>query len=159
MNSICLMGRLTGDPELKTTQNGISVVSFRVAVDRAYRAKDQERQADFIPCTAWRQTDFINCVAWRQTAEFISRYFHKGQRIALQGSLQSRKYTANDGSQRTVYEVVVDNAFFCESKGGNTAGAPSYDSQIPPHSEARPAFSTANSGEFEEILSDEDLPF
>ena len=148
MNSICLMGRLTGDPELKTTQSGVSVTSFSVAVDRAYRSKDQERQ-----------TDFINCVAWRQTAEFISRYFHKGQRIALQGSLQSRKYTANDGSQRTVYEVVVDNAFFCESKGGNAGGTPGYDSQVPQYSEARPAFSTANSGDFEPVFSDEDLPF
>ena len=148
MNSICLMGRMTGDPELKTTQNGVSVTSFSVAVDRAYRSKDQERQ-----------TDFINCVAWRNTAEFISRYFRKGQRIALQGSLQSRKYTANDGSQRTVYEVVVDNAFFCESKGGNAAGAPGYDSQIPQYSEAKPAFSTANSGDFEPVFSDEDLPF
>ena len=147
MNSICLMGRLTGDPELKTTQTGVSVTSFSVAVDRAYRSKDQERQ-----------TDFINCVAWRGTAEFISRYFRKGQRIALQGSLQSRKYTANDGSQRTVFEVVVDNAFFCESKGGNAGGAP-YDSQIPVISEAKPAFSTANSGDFEDILTDEDLPF
>ena len=148
MNSICLMGRLTGDLELKTTQNGVSVTSFSVAVDRAYRSKDQERQ-----------TDFINCVAWRNTAEFISRYFRKGQRIALQGSLQSRKYTANDGSQRTVFEVVVDNAFFCESKGGNAAGAPGYDSQVPQYSEAKPAFSTANSGDFEDILTDEDLPF
>ena len=148
MNSICLMGRLTGDPELKTTQTGVSVTSFSVAVDRAYRSKDQERQ-----------TDFINCVAWRSTAEFISRYFRKGQRIALQGSLQSRRYTANDGSQRTVYEVVVDNAFFCESKGSNAGGAPSYDSQIPVMSEAKPAFSTANAGDFEEILTDEDLPF
>ena len=148
MNSICLMGRLTGDPELKTTQSGVSVTSFSVAVDRAYRSKDQERQ-----------TDFINCVAWRGTAEFISRYFRKGQRIALQGSLQSRKYTANDGSQRTVYEVVVDNAFFCESKGSVAGGAPSYDSQIPQYSEAKPAFSTANSGDFEDILTDEDLPF
>ena len=148
MNAICLMGRLTGDPELKTTQSGVSVTSFSVAVDRAYRSKDQERQ-----------TDFINCVAWRGTAEFISRYFRKGQRIALQGSLQSRKYTANDGSQRTVYEVVVDNAFFCESKGGNAGGAPSYDSQVPVYSEAKPAFSTANSGDFEDILTDEDLPF
>ena len=148
MNSICLMGRLTGDPELKTTQSGVSVTSFSVAVDRAYRSKDQERQ-----------TDFINCVAWRQTAEFISRYFHKGQRIALQGSLQSRKYTANDGSQRTVYEVVVDNAFFCESKGGNAGGTPGYDSQVPQYSEARPAFTTANSGDFEPVFTDEDLPF
>lgn len=148
MNSICLMGRLTGEPELKTTQSGISVTSFSVAVDRAYRSKDQERQ-----------TDFINCVAWRQTAEFITRFFHKGNRIALQGSLQSRNYTANDGSKRTVYEVVVDNAFFCESKGGQSAGAPSYDSQIPQPSEVKPAFSTANTGDFEEILSDEELPF
>ena len=148
MNTICLMGRLTGDPELKTTPNGISVTSFRVAVDRAYRSKDQERQADFIPCTAWRGT-----------AEFISRYFRKGQRIALQGSLQTRRYTANDGSQRTVYEVVVDNAFFCESKGHTAGGAPSYDSQIPVMSEPKPAFSTANSGDFETILTDEDLPF
>ena len=113
MNSVCLMGRLTGDLELKTTQSGVSVTSFSVAVDRAYRSKDQERQ-----------TDFINCVAWRQTAEFISRYFRKGQRIALQGSLQSRKYTANDGSQRTVYEVVVDNAFFCESRAETPAELP-----------------------------------
>ena len=148
MNSICLMGRLTGDPELKTTQNGFSVTSFTVAVDRAFRGKDQERQTDFIPCTAWRGT-----------AEFISRYFRKGQRIALQGSLQSRTYTTNDGSKRTAYDVVVDNAFFCESKGGNAGGAPGYDSQIPQAFEAKPAFSTANTGDFEEILTDEDLPF
>ena len=148
MNSICLMGRLTGDPELKTTQSGVSVTSFSVAVDRAFRSKDQERQ-----------TDFINCVAWRGTAEFITRYFRKGQRIALHGSLQSRSYTANDGSKRTVFEGVVDNAFFCESKGGQAVGAPNYDSQIPQVSEARPAFSTANTGDFEEILTDEELPF
>lgn len=148
MNSICLMGRLTGDPELKTTQSGVSVTGFTVAVDRAYRSKDQERQTDFIPCTAWRGT-----------AEFITRYFRKGQRIAVQGSLQSRSYTTNDGSKRTAFDVVVDNAFFCESKGGQTAGAPNYDSQIPQVSEARPAFSTANTGDFEEILTDEELPF
>ncbi len=148
MNSVCLMGRLTADIELKTTQSGVPVANFTVAVDRAFRSKDQERQ-----------TDFINCVAWRQTAEFISRYFHKGQRMALQGSLQVRSYTANDGSKRTIYEVVVDNAFFCESKGGNAGGAPSYDSQVPAVSEPKPAFSTANTGDFEEILTDEELPF
>ena len=148
MNSICLMGRLTGDPELKTTQSGVSVTSFSVAVDRAYRSKEQERQTDFIPCTAWRGT-----------AEFITRYFRKGQRIAVQGTLQTRSYTANDGSKRTAFDVVVDNAFFCESKGGNAAGAPGYDSQVPQYSEAKPAFSTANSGDFEDILTDEDLPF
>lgn len=148
MNSVCLMGRMTGDPELKTTQTGVSVTSFSVAVDRAYTPKGQERQ-----------TDFINCVAWRGTAEFITRYFHKGNRIALQGSLQQRNYTANDGSKRTVYEVVVDNAFFCESKGGQPAGAPGFDSQIPQPTEPKPAFTTANAGEFEEVMSDEELPF
>ena len=147
MNSICLIGRLTADPELKTTQSGISVTSFSVAVDRNFRGKDQERQ-----------TDGLNCVAWRQTAEFITRFFRKGNRIALQGSLQSRKYTANDGSNRTVYEVVIDNAEFCESKGGQSAApAPGYDSQIP--QQPKPAFSTASTGDFEEILSDEELPF
>ena len=148
-NKVILGGRLTADPELKQTQSGIAVVSFSVAVNRRF-SKNATQQSE---------TDFFNVTAWRATAEFVSRYFHKGQRIALQGSLQSRKYTANDGSQRTVYEVVVDNAFFCESKGGNAGGAPSYDSQIPAVSEPKPAFSTANSGDFETILTDEDLPF
>ena len=152
LNKVVLTGRLTADPELKQTQSGFAVLTFTLAINRRF-AKGADGQP------AQQQADFITCVAWRQTAEFISRYFHKGQRIALQGSLQSRTYTANDGSQRTAYEVVVDNAFFCESKGGNAAGAPSYDSQIPQYPEAKPAFSTANSGDFEEILTDEDLPF
>ena len=78
MNVICLLGRLTTDPELRRTQTDTAVTSFSVAVDRAFQPKDSEQ----------RQADFINCVAWRQTAEFICRYFHKGQRIALQGSLR-----------------------------------------------------------------------
>lgn len=139
MNVVCLMGRLTADPELKHTQSQVAVTSFKVAVDRAYQPKGQEKQADF-----------INIVAWRQTAEFICRYFHKGQRIALQGSLQSRNYTDKDGNKRTAFEVVVDNAFFAESK--NTA--PNGDSPS-----AQPAFSNAGSGDFEEIAGDDELPF
>lgn len=146
MNSVCLLGRLTATPEQKTTTNGVSVTSFTVAVDRTYQPKGAERQ-----------TDFINCVAWRNTAEFICRYFQKGQRIALQGSLQSRSYTDKNGNNRVVFEVVVDNAFFAESKGG--AGAPRMDSQVPTYNEAAPAFSTAASGDFEEIVTDDDLPF
>ena len=146
MNVVCLLGRLTATPELKTTQSGISVSSFSVAVDRAYQPKGAERQ-----------TDFINCVAWRNTAEFICRYFQKGQRIALQGSLQSRSYTDKNGNNRTAFEVVIDNAFFAESKG-NTA--PHSDSQpMPSYTEAAPAFSTAGSNDFEEIVGDDDLPF
>ncbi len=146
MNSVCLLGRLTATPEQKTTTNGVSVTSFTVAVDRTYQPKGAERQ-----------TDFINCVAWRNTAEFICRYFQKGQRIALQGSLQSRSYTDKNGNNRTVFEVVVDNAFFAESKSGATA--PRTDSQVPTYSEAAPAFSTAANGDFEEIVTDDDLPF
>ena len=146
MNSVCLLGRLTATPEQKSTTNGVSVTSFTVAVDRTYQPKGAERQ-----------TDFINCVAWRNTAEFICRYFQKGQRIALQGSLQSRSYTDKNGNNRTVFEVVVDNAFFAESKSG--AGAPRTDSQVPTYNEPAPAFSTAGGGDFEEIVTDDDLPF
>ena len=157
MNSVCLLGRLTADPELRQTQSQIPVLSFTIAVDRAFQPKGQEQ----------RQADFINLVAWRQTAEFISRYFHKGQRIAVQGSLQSRQYTDKDGNKRTAYEVVVDNAFFCEAKSNGATGysagygaAPGFGaSQQPAYNEPKPAFSTAAAGDFEEIVADEDLPF
>ena len=130
MNSVNLLGRITADIELKTTQNGVSVTSFTLAVDRTYTPKGQDRQ-----------TDFIQCVAWRNTAEFITRYFHKGQRMAVQGELQQRSYTANDGSKRSVYEVVVDNAFFCERKSG----------------EASPQMTAAMQSA--DIVPDEELPF
>lgn len=144
MNVICLLGRLTATPELKTTQGGVSVTSFTVAVDRTYQPKGSERQ-----------TDFINCVAWRNTAEFISKYFQKGQRIAINGSLQSRSYTDKEGNKRTVFEVVVDNAHFAESKGAGPRG----DSQVPQYTESAPAFSNAGATDFEEIVGEDDLPF
>ena len=148
MNVITLMGRLTNDPELKTTPNGVSVTSFTIAVDRSYTPKGQEKQ-----------TDFITCVAWRNTAEFISKYWHKGQRIAVKGELQTRKYTANDGGQRTAYEVVVDNAFFCESKEQNQQ--PVTIEQLPQHSAPSAQYQQAVNSQqgFEEIITDEDLPF
>lgn len=149
MNVICLLGRLVADPELKSTQNGVAVTSFCIAVDRSYQPKGQERQ-----------TDFINCVAWRNTAEFITRYFRKGQRIALQGSLQSRNYNDREGNRRTAYEVVIDNASFVDPKSSNSdAATPRYDNQTPQYTEAQPAFSNTNGSDFEEILSDDDLPF
>lgn len=102
MNNVSLIGRLTKDPELKTTQSGLSVCRFAVAVDRPY-SKD-------------RQADFISCIAWRKTAEFIDSYFSKGQRIALTGSIQTGSYTDKDG--KTVYttDINVSNVEFCESK-------------------------------------------
>lgn len=151
MNVICLLGRLTTDPELRRTQTDTAVTSFSVAVDRAFQPKDSEQ----------RQADFINCVAWRQTAEFICRHFHKGQRIALQGSLQSRNYTDKDGNKRTAFEVVVDHAFFAESKnaGGAPSGGSRYDSQIPQYSETPSIFSITDAADFEEIVGEDDLPF
>lgn len=93
LNRIILMGRLAADPELRTTPNGVSVVSFRIGV-----ARDYDRE----------QTDWINVVAWRQTAEFVSKYFSKGSMIALEGTLQSRQYQDRDGNNRTAYEVQSD---------------------------------------------------
>ena len=154
MNVICLMGRLVATPELRHTPQQIPVTSFRIAVDRTYQPKGQERQADF-----------FDLVAWRQTAEFICRYFQKGQRMAVNGSLQTRQYTDKEGHQRTAFEIVIDNAFFCESKtqgGGQLGGyqsAPRFDSPAPAYSESQPAFSTADSGDFVEIVGDDELPF
>lgn len=113
MNIVALVGRLTRDPEMRQTQSGISVASFTVAVDRRYTNNDGQREADFIAC-----------VAWRQTAEFVAKYFTKGQRIGLTGSLQTRQYTAQDGSKRTVCEVVAENVEFVERKADAAQGAP-----------------------------------
>lgn len=100
LNKVILMGRLTHTPEVKQTTQGTSVLTFVIAVDRNYSGSAEKR------------TDFINCVAWRQNAEFIAKYFPKGALIAIEGELQQRKYTAKDGSERTIHEVCVTNACF-----------------------------------------------
>lgn len=105
LNKSIIMGRLVADPEIRTTQNGISVASLRVAVDRDYTPKGEERQ-----------TDFINVTAWRQTAEFISRYFSKGRMIVVEGRLQVRNYEDKSGNKRTAYEIVADNVYFGDAK-------------------------------------------
>lgn len=101
LNRVILMGRLVADPELKTTNTGISVTSFRIAVDRSY-----------VKAGAERETDFFDIVAWRSSAEFVCRNFAKGSLIAIDGQLQSRQYQAKDGQNRTVIEVVADNVSF-----------------------------------------------
>lgn len=138
LNSVCLMGRLTADPELKSTQSGVSVCNFRIAVDRTYTPKGQEKQ-----------TDFINIVTWRGTAEFVSRYFRKGQLVAVQGSIQTSQYTDRDGNKRTAFDVVADNVFFAEKKAesGETKQGAGYD------------HSPDIQGDFEEIISPDELPF
>lgn len=100
-NKAVLMGRICNDLELKTTQSGVSVISFRLAVDRSYQAKGEERKVDF-----------FNIVAWRDTAEFISRYFSKGRMILVEGELQTRQYTDKNGSTQNVVELNVGSAHF-----------------------------------------------
>ena len=149
------MGRLVADPELRQTPNGVSVASFSIAVDRNYQSKD----------TGERQTDFINCVAWRQTGEFISRYFQKGRMIAVEGSLQSRRYEDKTGAKRTAYEVIVDQAYFGDSKpagGQSVAGATPFPTEPPQFEEPQngSSLSVGDFGNFEEIDTDDgDLPF
>ncbi len=118
LNHITLMGRLVRDPELRRTGSGVAVASFRIAVDRDFAPKDGGE----------RKADFIDCVAWRQTGEFISKYFTKGRMIVVDGRLEMRDWTDKDGNKRTSAEVVVDNAYFGDSKrdGDNAFGGNSY---------------------------------
>lgn len=103
-NLVVLTGRLTADPELKTTQSGVSVTSFSIAVQRQYKSGEEPI------------TDFINIVAWRHTAEFVAKHFRKGNMIGIEGSIQTRKYTDKNGNNRVVFEVIANNVQFAESK-------------------------------------------
>lgn len=138
MNIVGIMGRLTYEPELKKTPSGVSVIRFTLAVDRSYQPSGQERQ-----------TDFIDCVAWRQTAEFISRYFHKGSMIAVEGTIQTSNYTDKNGKQRKQVEVLANNVSFCGSKTeqGNSVTQQSNQNL------------NVSNDDFEEIIDDDDLPF
>lgn len=118
LNIVALMGRLTHTPELKTTQNGTSVCSFSIAVDRTYTPKGEERKADF-----------IDIVAWRQTAEFICKYFQKGGMIAIDGSIQTRSYQDKQGNTRTKVEVLANNVSFCGSKAADKPAVRDFDQQ------------------------------
>jgi single-strand DNA-binding protein len=140
------MGRLVAEPELKTTGSGISVSSFSVAVDRNYVKQGTERQ-----------TDFINVVAWRQTAEFISRYFRRGSAICITGSIQTRSWQDQQGQKRYATEVVADEAMFVDSKneGGNVGGGFANDTYNAPSYSSAPA----TAPKFEELKTDDDLPF
>ena len=117
LNHIVIMGRLTRDPELRTTQSGVSVTSFTVAVDRDFGGRDGGE----------RQTDFIDCVAWRQTGEFVSKYFHKGSMMVVSGRLQSRKWQDREGNNRINWEISADNVYFGESR--RDSGEGSYESR------------------------------
>ena len=142
LNKVILIGRFTRDPELRSTPQGTSTCSFSLAVDRNYQNAGGERQADF-----------INCVAWRQTAEFISKYFQKGNMICVEGSIQTRSWKDNEGNNRYATEVVVDRSYFVESKKSaqesSTMGA-------------APSFNDSPFGNLPDptpLGTDDDLPF
>ncbi len=141
-NLVCLTGRLTSDAELKTTANGINVTSFSIAVDRGYGEN--------------KQTDFINVVAWRQTANFITKNFTKGSLIGIEGSIQTRKYQDKDGNNRTVFEVVCNNAHFVLPKSASNGGLSESNDVA---DEAPQGFSNAATNDFTAIDDDSDLPF
>ena len=160
LNHIVIMGRLARDPELRRTQAGVPVASFRLAVDRDFKDKN----------TGERATDWIDVVAWRQTGEFVSRYFTKGRMAVVEGRLQMRDWTDKDGNKRTSAEVVADNVYFGDSKRDGDGGgyAPSYGGQGSYSAPAlRPSdpFSCYDSpapdgGQFAELSTDDgELPF
>ena len=150
LNNVTLMGRLTADPELKHTQSGIAVTRFTLAVDRNYSKSGTERQ-----------TDFIDIVAWRFTAEFVSKYFHKGQLVAVQGSIQTGSYQDRDVNKRRSFEVVADSVYFAESKRDNYTNADqlSTHNSYSDNSEPAPSYTNGDTGDFEEVPMDDDLPF
>lgn len=134
MNKVILIGHLATDPESRTTQSGVAQCTLRLAVTRRFADKQ----------TGQREADFFNIVCWRQTAEFAAKYFAKGRKIAVEGTLQTRSYDAQDGTKRYVTEIIADNVEFCDSRqdGGQNAQKPQQ----------------APRGGFEEA-DDEGLPF
>ena len=155
LNHITIMGRLTRDPELRYTQSQTPVASFTLAVDRDFGGRDGGE----------KQTDFIDCVAWRQTAEFVTRYFKKGQMIALTGSIQTRTYQDKEGKNRKAFEVVADEISFTESRSsssgeGYSRPAPAAAPAASAAYEAPASFSAGGDDEFAVIEGDDaDLPF
>lgn len=138
LNVVALMGRLTRDPEMRKTPQGVSVASFTVAVDRSFVKQGEERQADF-----------IDIVCWRNTAEFVCKYFQKGSMIALNGSIQTRTYQDKNGNNRKAFEIVADNVHFAGEKkdgGAQGGGSPHYEEK------KNDDFAVIDEGE-------EDLPF
>lgn len=163
-NKVILGGRLTADPELKTTPSGVSLTSFTIAVNRRFTGKNSEEQ----------QADFINCTAWRTTAEFITRYFRKASSICVVGSIQTRSWTDTQGNKRFATDVVVDEAMFVDAKSESPAAVQQASGSFGQQSQSympegyssygsgsAPAFGSAGGSapKFEEITDDDDLPF
>lgn len=149
LNKVILGGRLTGDPELKQTQSGVSVCTFGIAVNRRFNSKDSAQQT---------QADFFNITAWRQSAEFVSKYFRKGSSICVVGTIQNRTWTDQQGVKHYATDIIADEINFVDSRG-DSAGAS--QSSYTPDAYSAPSFSSdlASAPKFEELKTDDDLPF
>lgn len=153
INSCIMMGRLTADPELRHTPSNVAVISFTIAVDRTYAKAGAERQ-----------TDFFDVVAWNKTAEFVSRYFRKGQLVAVQGHMETRTYEDKSGIKRKVYEIIAESVHFAESKRNdygeyNEASTTPKIQDTPPESKPLYGQQTDLRDYNAEVGSDYDLPF
>ena len=152
-NKVILIGNMTADPELKQTTSGTSVCSFSIAVNRRFAKAEQGQQ----------NVDFINIVTWRQSAEFVCRYFKKGNPILVCGQLQTRSWTDQQGNKRNATDVVVDEAFFVDNSSANSASmggdafaqAPAFATPVA----SAPATTTTAPVSFDSDGGDEDLPF
>ena len=146
LNKVILIGNMVADPELKQTPNGISVCRFRLAVQRKYRAAEQGQQT----------ADFLDVVAWRQSAEFVSKYFKKGSPILVCGQIQSRNWEDKDGAKRYSVEIIADEVSFVASKSDEGR---SDSQQYTPSNYSTPAYTSGSGLNFEEVTSDDNLPF
>lgn len=133
MNKVILIGNLTADPESRTTNSGVAQCNLRIAVQRR-----------FANAQGQRESDFFNVVCWRNTAEFAAKYLSKGRKVAVEGSLQTRSYDAQDGSKRYVTEVIADNVEFCDSA---------------PRTATEPMPTNRDSAQFTEVDLEDELPF
>lgn len=156
LNVVAIMGRLVADPELRTTQQGTNVCTFRIACERSYTPKGQQRQADF-----------VDIVAWGKTAEFICKFFQKGSMIAIDGSIQTRQYQDKQGNKRTAVEVLANNISFAAAKTADKPAVASYEQQTWNHVQQakaaqnapQPAYTQGSMDDFAVINDPDDLPF
>ncbi len=149
MNKVILIGRLSQDPEMRTTPNGVATTTFNIAVSRNFTNQNGERE-----------TDFFRCVAWRKQAENIARYCHKGTQVAVEGRLQTNNYEAQDGTRRYSTDIVCDNVSFLGSRGDST----NQNSSAPQNMENDVEVNEASEDPFKDFgdevtLTDDDLPF
>ncbi|MBP5294016.1 MAG: single-stranded DNA-binding protein [Clostridia bacterium] len=155
LNKVILCGRLTADPELKQTQSGVSVLSLTIAINRRFQRSNNAENGQ-----GQTTADFITIVAWRQIAEFISKYFKKGSAICVTGSIQTRRWTDQQGQNRYATEVYVDEAMFVDSRSERDSGSGEGGADYVPDSyKGGESFSNMPGSDFSDAKSDDDLPF